>query len=110
MMLRIAVVGDRLERGGEILPYTGPALTIGEAVRQLALIGGTADGEACKSAGTIAKAGGPRRIDFMRETAADRDIVLWKCPSPPPAACPHTPPIVTPFIEAMKPSQHRKSE
>ncbi|MFM0243147.1 PAAR domain-containing protein [Paraburkholderia phytofirmans] len=83
MMRRIAVVGDRLERGGEILPYAGPVFTMGDAGRQVALIGGTAYCEACKSAGTIAKAGGPRRIDFMGETAADRDIVLCKCPSPP---------------------------
>jgi hypothetical protein len=26
---------------------------------------------------------GPRRIEFMGETAADRDIVLCKCPIPP---------------------------
>jgi hypothetical protein len=83
MMRRIAVVGDSLERGGEILPYAGPVFTIGDAGRQVALIGGAAYCEACKSAGTIAKAGGPRRIDFMGETAADRDIVLCKCPSPP---------------------------
>ncbi|CAB3804686.1 hypothetical protein LMG28614_06057 [Paraburkholderia ultramafica] len=83
MMRRIAVVGDSLERGGEILPYAGPVFTIGDAGRQVALIGGSAYCEACKSTGTILKAGGPRRIDFMGETAIDRDIVLCKCPSPP---------------------------
>lgn len=83
MMRRIAVVGDKLETGGEILPYSGPGFTIGDAGHQVALIGGTAWCEACKSTGVIAKAGGPRRIDFMGETAADRDIVLCKCPTPP---------------------------
>jgi hypothetical protein len=83
MMRRIAVVGDELETGGEILSYSGPVFTIGDAGRQVALIGGTAWCQACKSTGVIAKAGGPRRIDFMGETAADRDIVLCKCPTPP---------------------------
>ncbi|WP_036023741.1 PAAR domain-containing protein [Paraburkholderia dilworthii] len=83
MMRRIAVVGDRLERGGEILPYAGPTFTIGDGDYQVALIGGAAYCEACKSTGTVAKAGGPGRIDFMGETAADRDIVLCGCASPP---------------------------
>jgi hypothetical protein len=83
MMRRIAVVGDKLETGGEILSYSGPVFTIGDAGHQVALIGGTAWCEACKSTGVIAKAGGPRRIDFMGETAADRDIVLCKCSTPP---------------------------
>ncbi|WP_233874648.1 PAAR domain-containing protein [Paraburkholderia adhaesiva] len=83
MMRRIAVVGDQLETGGQVLPYSGPVFTIGDAGHQVALIGGTAWCEACKSTGVIAKAGGPRRIDFMGETAADRDIVLCKCPTPP---------------------------
>ncbi len=83
MMRRIAVVGDKLETGGEILPYAGPVFTIGDAGHQVALIGGTAWCEACKSTGAIGKAGGPRRIDFMGETAADGDIVVCKCPTPP---------------------------
>lgn len=84
MMRRIAVVGDRLERGGEILPYNGPIFTLGDdASRQVALIGGEAYCEACKSTGVIAKAGGPRRIEFMGETAADGDIVLCHCATPP---------------------------
>ncbi len=82
MMRRIAVVGDKLETGGEILPYSGPVFTIG-AGHQVALIGGTAWCEACKSTGVIAKAGGPRRIGFMGETAADRDVVVCNCPTPP---------------------------
>lgn len=83
MMRRIAVVGDKLETGGEVLPYSGPVFTIGDAGHQVALIGGTAWCEACKSTGVIAKAGGPRRIEFMGETGVDRDIVLCKCSTPP---------------------------
>jgi hypothetical protein len=83
MMRRIAVVGDKLETGGEILPYSGPIFTMGNSGHQVALIGGIAWCEACKSTGVIAKAGGPRRMDFMGETAADRDVVICKCPTPP---------------------------
>ncbi|WP_341316679.1 PAAR domain-containing protein [Paraburkholderia sp. IMGN_8] len=83
MMRRIAVVGDKLETGGQILPYSGPVFTMGDAGHQVALIGGTAWCEACKSTGVIAMAGGPRRIDFMGQTAADRDIVHCKCATPP---------------------------
>lgn len=83
MMRRIAVVGDKLATGGEILPYSGPVFAMGDAGHQVALIGGTAWCEACQSTGVIAKAGGPRRIHFMGETAADGDVVLCKCPTPP---------------------------
>ncbi|HLX01190.1 MAG TPA: PAAR domain-containing protein, partial [Trinickia sp.] len=83
MRRRIAVVGDKLEHGGEILPYSGRGFTIGDAAHQVALIGGSAYCEACRSAGTIAKAGGPRRIEFMGETAADGDVVLCDCAAPP---------------------------
>jgi len=76
MMRRIAVVGDSLEHGGQVLPYAGPVVTFGDAGRQ-------AYCEACKSKGVIAKTGGPRRLDFLSETAADGDIVLCKCPTPP---------------------------
>lgn len=83
MLRRIAVVGDSLEHGGQILPYAGPVFTMGDAGRQIALIGGQAYCEACKSKGVIAKTGGPRRLDFLSETAVDGDIVLCKCPTPP---------------------------
>jgi hypothetical protein len=83
MMRRIAVVGDGLERGGQILPYAGPVFTMGDAGHQVALIGGAAYCAACQTTGLIAKAGGPRRIEFMGETAADRDVVLCKCSMPP---------------------------
>lgn len=82
MLRRIACVGDKLERGGEILAYSGPVFTFGDA-HQVALIGKTAFCQACKSTGTIAKAGGPTRLNFMGETAADGDIVLCRCPTPP---------------------------
>ena len=83
MLRRIACVGDKLERGGEILPYSGPVFTFGDAGHQVALIGKTAFCHACKSTGTIAKAGGPTRLNFMGETAADGDIVLCRCSTPP---------------------------
>jgi hypothetical protein len=84
MMRRIAVVGDKLETGGQILPYGGPVFTVGDAGHQVALIGGTAWCETCNSTGVIVKAGGPRRIEFVGETAADRDVVLCQCPTHPP--------------------------
>lgn len=83
MLRRIAVVGDSLEHGGQILPYTGPVFTIGDAGHQVALIGGQAYCEACRRIGAIAKTGGPRRLDFMGETAADGDIVRCGCSTPP---------------------------
>ncbi|AXK61216.1 PAAR domain-containing protein [Burkholderia sp. IDO3] len=83
MMRRIAVVGDELETGGHILAYAGPKFTFGDAGYQVALIGGLAFCEACESPGQITKAGGPKRIEFMGETAADGDIVLCRCATPP---------------------------
>ncbi len=83
MLRRIACVGDKLERGGQILPYSGPVFTFGDAGHQVALVGKTAFCEACKSTGIIAKAGGPKRLNFMGETAADGDIVLCHCATPP---------------------------
>jgi uncharacterized Zn-binding protein involved in type VI secretion len=81
MMRRIAVVGDQLDTGGQIEPYAGPPFMWHG--HQVALIGGSAYCTTCKSAGRIAKTGGPRRLEFMGETAADGDIVLCEC-SPPP--------------------------
>ncbi|MGN6138341.1 MAG: PAAR domain-containing protein [Ralstonia sp.] len=82
MMRRIAVVGDTLLNGGTILPYAGPACTFGNAGHQVALIGGQAYCEVCKSVGIITKAGGPRRMNFMGEVALDGDEVLCKCLHP----------------------------
>jgi hypothetical protein len=83
MMRRFAAVGDALQNGGAIQPYSGPSFTFGEAKHQAALIGGQAYCEACKSTGRIAKAGGPRRMKFMGEVALAGDVVLCKCPRPP---------------------------
>ncbi len=82
MMRRIAVVGDQLNTGGQIEPYTGPRFTWGDSGRQIALIGGAAYCEACKTIGTISKSGGQRRINFMGEAALDGDIVLCNCTEP----------------------------
>ncbi|MBP0622003.1 PAAR domain-containing protein [Cupriavidus consociatus] len=83
MMRRIAVIGDALLNGGRLLPYGGSPCTFGDSGHQVVLIGGQAYCEACKSTGTIAKAGGPRRMRFMGEVALDGDVVMCKCPSPP---------------------------
>ena len=84
MMRRIAVVGDKLERGGEILPYVGPVFTLGAGEHQSARIGGDAFCAECKSTGVIAKTGGPSRLGFkMGEVALDGDIVLCGCATPP---------------------------
>ena len=72
-------VGNR----GHVIAYAGPRFTFGDAGHQVALIGGPAFCEACGSTGQIAKAGGPKRIAFMGETAADGDIVLCRCATPP---------------------------
>lgn len=82
MMRRIAVVGDTLLNGGTVLSYAGPACTFGNAGHQVALIGGQAYCEMCKSVGIITKAGGPRRMNFMGEVALDGDEVLCKCLHP----------------------------
>lgn len=81
MMRRIAVVGDQLgPYGGQVVGYAGrPAFFHGH---QPALIGGKAYCERCKSAGTIAKSGGPRRMQFMGEIALEGDIVVCQCPTP----------------------------
>lgn len=83
MRRRIAVVGDQLSTGGQILHYEGSICTWGDGGHQVALIGGAAYCEQCKSIGIIAKTGGSRRINFMGETAADGDIVLCNCATPP---------------------------
>ncbi|CAM2173745.1 PAAR domain-containing protein [Paraburkholderia sacchari] len=81
MLRRLAVVGDQLDTGGQIESYSGPSFFWHG--HQVALIGGSAYCTTCKSAGQIAKTGGPRRIEFMGEAAADGDIVLCKCSRPP---------------------------
>jgi hypothetical protein len=83
MMRRLAVVGDRLSTGGQIDSYTGPVCTWGDGGHQVALIGGDAYCEACKTTGSIAKAGGPRRLQFLGEAALDGDIIICNCATPP---------------------------
>ncbi|WP_061942761.1 PAAR domain-containing protein [Collimonas pratensis] len=73
---------DKPETGGYILPNPAVTVTVGNNIRA-ALIGSKAYCEACKSIGMIAKAGGPRRMNFMGEIALDHDILLCKCPKPP---------------------------
>jgi len=79
---RVAVVGDKLERGGEILPYDGsPCTWMGH---QMALIGGQAFCAACQHIGVIAMAGGQHRLPLMGiQSALDLDIVLCACKTPP---------------------------
>jgi hypothetical protein len=82
MERKLIVVGDFLAPGGRVLPYGGPSYTING--HQVALIGGRVYCEGCNSVGTIAKAGGPRRMQFISEVALEGDVVLCHCPVPPP--------------------------
>lgn len=83
MRRRIAVVGDELSGGGNILPYVQK---LGYRTRGhvIALIGGKAYCYACKCTGVIAKAGGPRRPFYRSayEAALDQDIVMCNCATP----------------------------
>lgn len=84
MVLRkVVVVGDKTTTSGVILPNANSTFSVGDAGHKVALIGGTATCLACKGVGMIAKAGGPRRMQFMGEVALEDDIVLCKCPVPP---------------------------
>jgi hypothetical protein len=77
-------VGDPPVTGGAVLPYVGRHFGIGDAGIPPALIGGQVYCEKCDSTGIIAKAGGPRRPNFISEIAIDGDICLCKCSPPPP--------------------------
>jgi hypothetical protein len=83
MRRRIAVVGDTLDGGGEIADYQ-QALGFRARGHKVALIGGMAYCDVCKSTGAIAKAGGPRRPfnRSVREAALDGDIVRCHCATP----------------------------
>jgi hypothetical protein len=80
MQRRIAVVGDTLTGGGFVLSYRSEMDFMFHG-HQVALIGGKAYCEKCKSTGIVVKAGGPTRLNYinMREVALDRDIVLCEC-------------------------------
>lgn len=80
VMRKIVVVGDKTNSDGVILPNANSTFSVGDAGHKVALIGGPVQCLACKSVGTIAKAGGPRRMHFMGEVALEDDIVLCGCP------------------------------
>jgi hypothetical protein len=83
MRRRIAVVEDTLDGGGKIGDYQQP-LGFRARGHKVALIGGMAHCEVCKSAGPIAKSGGPRRPLYrgVQEVALDGDIVRCHCATP----------------------------
>jgi hypothetical protein len=82
MERKILVVGDPPASGGQVLPYDGPMLDL--YGHRVALIGGRAYCEGCNSVGVIAKAGGPRRPQFISEAALEGDVVVCHCPVPQP--------------------------
>lgn len=79
---KVLVVGDPPAPGGRVLPYDGPMLDM--FGHRAALIGGRAYCEGCNSVGIIAKAGGPRRPQFISEVALEGDVVVCHCPVPQP--------------------------
>jgi uncharacterized Zn-binding protein involved in type VI secretion len=83
MMRKTWVVGDRPVPGGTVLPHEGPMMDIHG--HRAALIGGRVYCEGCNSVGLIAKAGGPYRSRFHgAEMALEGDVVICRCPVPPP--------------------------
>jgi uncharacterized Zn-binding protein involved in type VI secretion len=82
MMRRVVLVGDPPAAGGRVLPYDGPMVDF--FGHRPALIGGRAYCEGCNSVGIIAKAGGPRRPQFISEIALEGDVVVCHCPIPQP--------------------------
>lgn len=80
VMRKIVVVGDKTTTSGVILPNANSTFSVGDAGDKVALIGGQATCLACKGVGVIAKAGGPRRMEFMGEVALENDIVICGCP------------------------------
>jgi type VI secretion system secreted protein VgrG len=80
VMRKIVVVGDKTTTSGVVLPNANSTFSVGDAGHKVALIGGQATCLACKGVGVIAKAGGPRRMDFMGEVALENDIVICGCP------------------------------
>jgi len=78
----LVLVGDPLSTGGAVLPHNHN-LDTRKGV-SFAYINGKVHCDACNSTGIIAKAGGPRRLDFRgQEAALEGDIVLCKCTVPP---------------------------
>src|SRR5436309_1254115 len=83
MLRKIIGVGDPPSSGGAVLANANSTFSVGDAGHKAALIGGSVRCDGCNSTGIIAKAGGPRRIQFMGEVALENDIVVCKCPQPP---------------------------
>lgn len=83
MMRRTIVVGDAPVCGGSVLPYEA-ALSSTIHGHPVALIGGRVFFEGCHSVGIIAKAGRPRRVEFISEEALEGDVVVCHCPKPQP--------------------------
>jgi hypothetical protein len=82
MMRLMLCTGDVPETGGHIAPDARGSLSVGE--HPIAFIGGAAYCAVCKSAGVIAKAGGPYRMtNNDHEIALDGDVLLCQCASPP---------------------------
>jgi uncharacterized Zn-binding protein involved in type VI secretion len=77
VMRKVVVVGDKTTTNGVIQPNANSAFSI--TGNKAALIGNPVHCPVCKSTGTIAKAGGPRRMQFMGEVALEGDIVLCGC-------------------------------
>ena len=84
MYRNIIVVGDEPVCGGTVLSYESyPVSTIDG--HRVALVGGRVFCEACKTIGFIAKAGGPYRPTLCgAEQVLEGDVVVCKCPVPPP--------------------------
>jgi hypothetical protein len=82
MERRILVVGDPPAPGGQVLPYDGPMFDL--YGYRVALVGSRAYCKGCNSVGIIAKAGGPRRPQFISEAALEGDVVVCHCPVPQP--------------------------
>ncbi|MEM4988852.1 PAAR domain-containing protein [Collimonas sp. H4R21] len=80
VMRKIVVVGDKTTTSGVILPNANSTFSVGDAGHKVALIGDQATCLACKGVGLIAKAGGPRRMNFMGEVALENDVVICGCP------------------------------
>lgn len=83
MMRRYVCIGDQPETGGYIEPF-GSGRPFSIRGRPAANIGSLAFCNACKTAGPIAKAGGPRRhIHCGVALALEGDIVCCQCSEPP---------------------------
>jgi uncharacterized Zn-binding protein involved in type VI secretion len=82
MIRRVLCVGDEPATGGEVLPYESASCL--RKGHQIAVIGGKAKCNACKSTGVIARKGGNRRATFYDwQVALDGEILLCKCKKPP---------------------------